>query len=378
MAHYTYDQNGRAYQLKGGKHSCPYCGQRTLQLYIAVDNGNPINDQVGKCDRHYNCGYDYKPRTYYTDHPLELPPSKDGKRRYMLEPKQTVIPIDKSYVERTLIPTATEGMTVFTDYLLRLFPADRVKQAIDTFYLGRTKSKAVIFWQIDEKGIVREGKVMKYQPTGNRDKASWVVGESFWIFSTLQSKGELPAKDGEKEIKSAKCIFGQHQLRNAGRDTRVFIVEGEKNAVIGSLMMPGGLWLAVGSSEEIGKVWKVKNILSQCRSVVFVPDADAIKDWREQVEHFDLPNAAVSNFCAGHAGGYDLADYAYYRCWEQPNAFKAPQQENGSSEVAATEPATSNVVHADNIKTLQVMIDENPAIRQLVDKFGLEIAAGNR
>lgn len=337
-----------------------------------------INDQVGKCDRHYNCGYDYKPRTYYTDHPSELPPGKDGKRRYMLEPKQTVIPIDKSYVERTLIPTATEGMTVFTDYLLRLFPADRVKQAIDTFYLGRTKSKAVIFWQIDEKGIVREGKVMKYQPTGNRDKSSWVVGESFWIFSSLQSRGELPAKDGEKEIKSAKCIFGQHQLRNAGRDTRVFIVEGEKNAVIGSLMMPGGLWLAVGSSEEIGKVWKVKNILSQCRSVVFVPDADAIKDWREQVEHFDLPNAAVSNFCAGHAGGYDLADYAYYRCWEQPNAFKAPQQENGSSEVAATEPATSNVVHADDIKTLQVMIDENPAIRQLVDKFGLEIAAENQ
>ena len=114
------------------------------------------------------------------------------------------------------------------------------------------------------------------------------------------------------------------------------------------------------------------------RVAVNTPDADAIKDWREQVEHFDLPNAAVSNFCAGHAGGYDLADYAYYRCWEQPNAFKAPQQENGSSEVAATEPATSNVVHADNIKTLQVMIDENPAIRQLVDKFGLEIAAENQ
>ena len=43
MAYYTYDQNGRAYRLKGGKHSCPYCGQRTLQLYIAVDDGNPIS-----------------------------------------------------------------------------------------------------------------------------------------------------------------------------------------------------------------------------------------------------------------------------------------------------------------------------------------------
>jgi hypothetical protein len=374
MAKYTYDQNGKAYQLKGGKHTCSACSQHTLQLYIGVDDGEPINDQVGKCDRHYNCGYDYTPKQYYADHPSELPPDKNGKRRYLPEPERPVIPIDRKNVLQSLIPSAIQGMSTFTDYLLRMFPAESIKRVIDDYYLGRTKSKAVIFWQIDEKGIVRDGKAMKYLPTGNRDKASWAVGESFWIFSTLQSRGELPAKDGEREVKSAKCIFGQHLLRHADKTTRVCIVESEKNAVFGSLMLPDYLWLAVGSSEEVGKVWKVKNLLAQCKSVVFIPDADAVNDWRENVEKFHLPNATVNDFCAGHAGGYDIADYAYYQWYSNPHVFMPKTTESQNVEQHKVDGANSEKL-AESERMLKAMIEANPAVGILVETLKLEIAA---
>ena len=331
MSKYTYDQNGNAYQLRGGKHSCPSCGKRTLQLYIGAD-GEPINDHVGKCDRHYNCGYDYPPKAYYADHPEELPPSKDGKaRHYEKEPERPVIPIPARYVEASLIPAAANGMTTFTDYLLKMWPADNVKRVIDLYFLGRTKHGAVIFWQIDETGTVREGKVMKYMQNGGRDKASWATGESYWIYSLLEQRGEMPAN-----TKSIKCLFGQHLLRDAGHNTQVFITESDKNAIAGALMHPEGVWLAVGSSQEMGKVWKIRNLLSQCRSVVFVPDADAAQDWEEQVARFNLPNAAVNRFCAGHADGYDIADFMLYVWLEEGTVRTRKKSATDSDKSIAT------------------------------------------
>ncbi len=320
MGKYTYDQNGTAYHLKGGKYTCPSCGKHTLQLYIGVESGEPVNDQVGKCDRHYNCGYDYPPKAYYADHPDELPPAQNGKwsRYYAQEVQKPLVIIPKEYLLQSTIPEAKKGLCDFIDYLLQMFAPKDVQRVIDTYYLGHTKQGAVIFWQIDEKGLIREGKAMAYSSfSGGRNKASWATGESYWIFSTLVARGILP-----KSATSTKCIFGQHLLKDANKTTRVFITESEKNAIFGTLIMPNAIWLAVGSSQDIGKVRKVKGILEKCRSVVFVPDADALKDWREKILRFHLPNAVVSSLCAGHAGGHDLADFIHNIYLQHPQTFK--------------------------------------------------------
>lgn len=319
MGKFTYDQNGTAYHLKGGKHACPSCGKHTLQLYVGRDSGEPINDMVGKCDRHYHCGYDYPPKAYYQDHPEELPPAKDG-RRYAQrnqEPQRPLVTIPKEYLVKSIIPKAERGLCAFTDILLQMFAPSDVKRIIDTYYLGHTKQGAVIFWQIDTKGLIREGKAMQYNAhTGGRDKASWATGESYWIFSTLQARKVLPTP-----ASSTKCIFGEHLLRDADSSTNVMITESEKNAIFGALAFPDFTWLAVGSSQDIGKIWKVKDILAKCRSVVVIPDADALQDWKEQVKRLNLPNAKVSNLCAGHAGGWDLADMIRDRYMQHPQTF---------------------------------------------------------
>ena len=322
MAKYTYDQSGTAYHLKGGKHTCPSCGHPTLQLYISADSGEPINDKVGKCDRHNNCGYDYPPKAYFADNPEELPPAKDGKRRYyQQEPQKPLVTIPKEYVVNSIIPDAKNGLCGFIDFLLQMFAPAEVKRVIDTYFLGYDRYGAVIFWQIDEKGLIREGKAMKYNPhTGERDKASWATGESYWIFSTLQAFGKLPTP-----ATSTKCFFGQHLLRSATASTNVMIVEGEKNAILGALAMPEYVWLAVGSSQDIGKIWKVKDILGKCRSVVVIPDADALQDWQKKVKALNLPNIKVTTLCAGHAGGWDIGDMIRDKFIQSPQTFTPTQ-----------------------------------------------------
>ena len=335
---FTYDQNGTAYYLHGRKIACPSCGHRdTLQLYVGWGSGEPINDMVGKCDRHNNCGYDYKPMQYFSDHPEELPPAKDG-RRYALrdqEPQKPLVIIPKDYLAKSIIPKAENGLCAFTDILLQMFAPTDVKRIIETYYLGHTKQGAVIFWQIDTKGLIREGKAMKYNTfNGGREKASWATGESYWIFSTLQARKVLPTP-----ASSTKCIFGEHLLRDADSSTNVMIVESEKNAIFGALAFPDYTWLAVGSSQDIGKIWKVKDTLAKCRSVIVIPDADALQDWREQVERLNLKNAKVSNLCAGHAGGWDLADIIRDRYMQHPQTFTPTQPKPAPAE--ATKPTAT-------------------------------------
>lgn len=337
MSKYTYDQNGTAYQLKGGKHTCPSCGKHTLQLYVGVENGEPINDQVGKCDRHYNCGYDYPPKAYFADHPEELPPSKYGKQRYYQQkPQKPLVFVPKEYLIKSIIPEAKNGLCGFIDILLQMFDSSDIQRVIDKYFLGHTKHGAVIFWQIDSKGLIREGKAMQYNVyTGGRDKASWATGESFWIVSTLQARGIIQTPDI-----STKCMFGEHLLREADANTNVMLVESEKNAIFGALAMPEYTWLAVGSSQDIGKIEKVKDILGRCRSVVVIPDADALKDWREKVKALNMPNVKVSNLCAGHAGGWDLADVIRDIYMQHPQRFKPISRLTPKGESKSTAEAT--------------------------------------
>jgi len=336
MSKYTYDQNGTAYHLHGSKYACPSCGHRnTFQLYVNAKTGEPINAQVGRCDRLYNCGFDYKPIQYYSDHPDELPPAKDGKRRYYHpEPQKPLVFIPKEFVVKSIIPKAEKGLCGFCDILLQMFAPSDVKRVIDKYYLGRTKYGAVIYWQIDTKGLIREGKAMQYNVhRGGREKASWATGESFWIFSTLQASGVLP-----KPATSTKCIFGQHLLREADANTNVMIVESEKNAIFGALAMPEYTWLAVGSSQDIGKIEKVKDILGRCRSVVVIPDADALQDWREKVKAMNMANVKVSNLCAGHAGGWDLADVIRDIYLQHPQQFRPTQRREPTPQEEPSQP----------------------------------------
>ena len=378
MPKYTYDQNNTPYQLRGNKHICPQCGQHTLQLYINVLTGNPINDYVGKCDRLYNCEYDYKPKNFYSDHPDELanlPKSNNFRPIKQTPPPKELVTIDEKYMILSLIYTPIDKprQCDFVNHLMTMFSPDDVERVCKQYFLGATSQHAVIFWQIDEKGRIHEGKVMAYNfANGKRIKSSWVTGESFWVFSTLQGRGKLP-----ENAESTKILFGQHLLKDVDKNTNVCIVESEKNAIFGALVFPKFTWLAVGSAAEFGKLWTIRKTLKLCRSIVLVPDADAIEDWSEKAKKLNLPNLRVWGICEGHPGGFDLADYIRYYWLTNPQTITPYQGRNARLQETPTPPIktpSKKLSKADctNIQ-LEKMIIKNPAIEQLIETFDLEI-----
>jgi len=371
---HTYDQSGNAYHLKGGKHTCPQCGQHTLQLYIKEADGDPINDVVGKCDRHYNCGYNLKPWAYFEEHPDELP-MKYKHKRTKPEPPKPLVTIPMEYVEKSMA-TAKPGQCDFIDIIMHLFPKEDVARVIEKYYLGTTKEKSVIFWQIDENGNVHEGKAMAYNPAnGKRDKASWQTCASKWIFSTMQGRGLLPM-----DAASTKILFGQHLLATADKETMVCVTESEKNAIFGAIAFPDYVWLAVGSGQELGKLWKVRNIFAKCRCVILVPDSDAINEWIRKAEDFKLTNLKVWKLCQGHPDGWDIADYIRDKWLQRPQTITAYHR---TTEPVATltpsQPTTPPPPMENNVivalcpqHRLERMAASNPAISLLVDKLQLE------
>lgn len=370
---HTYDQSGNAYHLKGGKHTCPQCGKHTLQLYINIDNADPINDVVGKCDRHYNCGYDLKPWAYFEEHPNELP-RKHKHRRTKPEPPKPLVTIPFEYVEKSMA-TANPGQCDFIDIILHLFSKEDVARVIEKYHLGTTREKSVIFWQIDENNNVHEGKAMAYNPAnGKRDKASWQTGASKWIFSTMQGRGLLPM-----DASSTKILFGQHLLATSDENTKICVTESEKNAIFGAIAFPDYVWFAVGSSQELGKLRNVRDILAKCRSVILVPDSDAINEWSRKAEDFKLTNLTVWKLCQGHPDGWDIADYIRDKWLQRPSTITAyhRKKETDTPSTPRREPTKQQMEDNNTIVALcpqhrlEKLMATNPAVALLVDKLEL-------
>ena len=68
-----------------------------------------------------------------------------------------------------------------------------VEGLIDEYRIGVTKSRSTIFFQIDQEGRCRTGKIMKYDSeTGHRIKDPNVPGRITWVHSLMKYSGMLP------------------------------------------------------------------------------------------------------------------------------------------------------------------------------------------
>ena len=62
----------------------------------------------------------------------------------------------------------------------------RIDQVLNHYAIGNSQQGMAIFWQMDENGKLRTGKMMKYRTDGHRDKQT---GYNFdWIHSALSRK----------------------------------------------------------------------------------------------------------------------------------------------------------------------------------------------
>ena len=177
--------------------------------------------------------------------------------------------------------------------------AAQMEQAARRYRLGMSRDGGVIFWQINQLGLVYDGKVMYYRSDCHRDHGRLPT----WVSYVLRSFYLGEASD--IVVPSVHCLFGTHLLSNDNVnenrslngndnvnrnlddkvsvpvdvdvdvdvpvDVPIAVVEAEKTAVILSEVFPQYLWLAAGGLHEltVEKLFALRH-----HRVVLFPDTD--------------------------------------------------------------------------------------------------------
>lgn len=319
------------YKGPASKYSCPQCEQpKKFVRYVDTEGSIEFPDFVGRCDREANCAYHYTPKQFFADNP-------DLKTSHAFVTKTNLFRVTTQRTsEQQPVVTFTNTAVVeqsmnqyeknhFVRYLCDLFGTPVAHHLIKRYWVGSSKhwnrAGATVFWQRDQQGQFRGGKIMLYNPqTGKRRKE--YPYEPTWVHALLK----LP--------KPTQCLFGEHLLPDRPGAT-VAVVESEKTAVIASAVFPNLIWLASGGVDGINveKCRVLKN-----RNVVLFPDASidgsVFRKWEEKAEKLKAIGLQVqlSDYLEIHTNeqqkqaGLDLADYlTRNRCPDTGRALTEPE-----------------------------------------------------
>lgn len=303
MLNKLYTYHLQPYAGPSTRHRCPQC-ERPHEFTLYVDqDGNPVHETVGICNRSSKCGYKYTPKQYFLDH------GAPDKAQRIYTPKTTLLP-DKpkpNYIPFTYVQQSLSLASNFVTFLFSIFPEDIVLRVAHDYWLGATKAGEIIYWQVDEHGQPRTGKIMQYDArTGHRIRDQCGVN---WVHSKLIRRHELPTG-----FHMVQCLFGTHLLNRSGNEDKlVVLVEAEKTAIIGCCMYPEYVWLATGGKQQLSTE-KLRVLIG--RKVLAFPDADGYDEWRKKIDlcnHLGtsitisdyLVRNADSQFVDSHA---DIAD----------------------------------------------------------------------
>lgn len=331
------------YNGRNSRHCCPKCGDPHSFTYYIDEAGNVLNRLVGRCNHESGCGYHYTPKEYFQDNPTIKP----GNVAFIIPRKQDMKK-DPDFIPSDFVGKSLSYRSTFVEFLCSVFDkgtleTPTVERLMNDYYLGTTKDRNVIFWQIDKDKKVRTGKIIKYDPeTGHRIKD--VTGIN-WVHSILKKKGMLP-----DSFNLSQCLFGEHLLKKYP-DKAVALVESEKTALLGAGFLPDFVWLATGGKSQLS-IDKMK-VLSG-RTVVMYPDVDGYELWMNRSAEFrPFCNVVVSDILERNATPeererkIDIGDWLIL----QAQADR-PQQEIEKSD-------------------LDWLISINPAINLLIKTFDL-------
>lgn len=259
-------------------------------------------------------------------------------------------PTPPSYIPKEFLIKCFSYRSTFIEYLCGLFDIKTIERVVADYYLGTTKNREVIFWQVDANRRIRTGKVISYDPqTGHRSKSG-----TTWIHAIMKEKGLV-----DDEFNLQQCLFGEHLLQKYP-DKVVAIVEAEKTAVIASAVFPKYVWVATGGKYGINAE-KLKVLAG--RKVMLFPDTDTTGEtyqyWREKASELTNCTCIVSDILETNATDAERIkkiDIADWLCKE-----------------LETEPQRISEALTDQERILADMINSNKAVGLLVEVFDLQI-----
>ena len=386
------------YHGRVSRHTCPSCKQKqTFTYYIDANTEEVINPLVGRCNREIKCGYHYTPKEYFKDNPdlgvSATRVSGNGSQNVKQNGNQSInikrclINNQKKksknkskidYIPRAYVKDSVSLNSNFAMYLSNFFTQEDLVGALRNYWLGSTRNGSIIYWQIDINGKIRTGKVMQYDPTtGKRVKSRVAIN---WVHNLLKKRSSMYAN-----YNLCQCYFGEHLLSRFP-DKPVAIVEGEKTAVIASMIYTGFIWLAAGNLHglTIEKSEVLKN-----RYVVLYPDAGCLEKWRKkefQIKREIPCKLSVSEIVEKHATknqleeGYDIADYImegadYMEVLEEREVISGElgsEEEKDLKEERSSEESDFKESRISVAKKIEEMAKINPVLLDLIGEFGLE------
>ena len=269
------------------KYKCPSCGKKRFVRYKNNETHELISAEFGRCDREQVCSYHKSPTNTITNIDIKIITHEPS---YICSEM-----VNKTQVRYDLNP--------FVQHLYSKYKNTIVDLAIKKYRVGTANyyNGSTVFWQIDENNNVRTGKVMLYDSeTGKRTKNQTGSGYINWVHTIMKID----------KFNLNQCLFGLHLLKPETK--AVAIVESEKTAVIMSIVMPGYLWMATGSStgfkREILKPLKHKKVIA-------FPDNGCYERWYNISCGLNNEgyNIRVSDFLENEdfEDGIDLADLDY-------------------------------------------------------------------
>ena len=299
------------------RHTCPQCGHKK-EFTLYVDERNvPIDESCGRCNRE-RCGYHLTPAEYFKEHPT----NDRADISTWKQPKPLkVVPIN--YLPSTLLGVDTHrSENNLFRFMTKEFGEAEANHVFDTYCVGTSRhwknndGLATTFPQIDEKGNLRQLKVMAYNPvSGKRMKKQdsaelWSDKAQKYIPDTRpMDKIWFAGKTllGNYEANLQQTFFGCHLIKDA---SRVGIVESEKSALICSILMPDIIWIATGGCN--GCKWTESTVFKPLsgKRVVLYPDAGMLPKWEEKAAILRSKgiNATMSRTCEDLPNNWDVAD----------------------------------------------------------------------
>ena len=206
------------------KFKCPKCNKKCFVKYIETETGHYADSQYGRCDREIKCRY------------FEYPNGNSIiSYNYVAPPPIKPTYIDKEILQKTLIKYEINPLV---NFLYSNYNSENVDNVVQKYKVGTAKwnGGSTIFWQTDNLGKVRSGKIMAYDTsTGKRIKTPEGKPNINWVHK-LNNNNNFNLK---------QCLFGLHLLGDQTK--RIAIVESEKTALIMSIELPEFTWMASGS-----------------------------------------------------------------------------------------------------------------------------------
>ena len=263
-------------------------GRNTYKCFVCGAKGGPVQflmesekmsfpDAIRYIGKKYSIEVDNVPLNWTPPPPRPVPP-----------PLPT-LELPRDVVLDTM--QAVESRDLFVNWLCHLpwhlSQREWLDRVLWLYCVGHWYDGRVVFWQIDEIGKVRSGKLMRYDLEGHRIKT--------------ENPGWMHKQQGVRERLDLEghtfrsTLFGMHLTKKYTTAT-IHLVESEKTALICAVHygdLEKNLWVACGGLKHL-RLEALQPLFDTKRNIVLWPDKDGVKEWIEARDKMDYPNVIVN------------------------------------------------------------------------------------